>query len=240
MEKLKEPEMLGECAYCPNPGMTKDHIPPQTIYAKGTQDKPWVPACRSCNGGASKDDEYMQRLAMLWGAEGSKDAAAVEERFFRALQREEAKGLQANVLDSLSPLSPDKELLFPGGINMALQGERLGRITDRLVRGWWYKLTNGLKIPSEHSIMKYTLGDRNKTNPLYEFNETEIGKCPGFFSGDYAFSMQMAYCPNSHLTCWRFIFYKAFGIMAYTCREHEAGFDILDLRKPYSVIEYGN
>ena len=32
----------------------------------------------------------------------------------------------------------------------------------------------GLKIPAEHSIMKYTLGDRKKTNPLYEFNEQEI------------------------------------------------------------------
>lgn len=199
-----------------------------------------VPACQSCNGGASKDDEYMQRLAMLWGTESSKDADAAEERFFRALQREEAKGLQADVLASLSPLSQEDELLFPGGINMALQGERLGRITDKLVRGWWYKLTSGLKIPAEHSIMKYTLGDRQKANPLYEFNEMEIGKCPGLFSGDYAFSMQMAYCPNSYLTCWRYVFYKAFGIMAHTCLKHEDGFEILDLRKQYSVIDYGD
>jgi hypothetical protein len=201
MAKSKKSEIFGECAYCTNPGKTKDHIPPQTIYAKGTQHKPWVPACQICNGGASKDDEYMQRLAMLRGADVSKDARDVEERFMRALQREEAKGLQTDVLASLSNQTSEQELLFPGGINMALQGERLGRITDKLVRGWWYKLTDGLKIPSEHSIMKYTLGDRKKTNPLYEFNEQEISKCPGFFSGDFAFSMQMAYCPNSQLTC---------------------------------------
>jgi hypothetical protein len=240
MAKANKRKILGECAYCPNPGTTKDHIPPQTIYAKGTQNKPWVPACRSCNGGASKDDEYMQRLAMLIGAEASKDALAVEERFMRALQRDDAKGLQADTLASLSQQTPEQELLFPGGINMALQGERLGRITDRLVQGWWYKLSNGLKIPAGHSIMKYTLGDRKNPNPLYEFNEQEIDNCPGFFSGDYAFSMQMAYCPNSQLTCWRFIFFKVFGIMAYTCRKHEAGFDIIDLRKPYSVIDYGD
>jgi hypothetical protein len=237
MAKSEEPTVLGECAYCENPGTTKDHIPPQTIYAKGTQNKPWVPACRICNGGASKDDEYMQRLGMLWGADGSSDANNVEQRFMRAIRREEANGLQADVLASLSKQTSEQGLLFPGGINMALQGERLGRITDKLVRGWWYKLTNGLKICSEHSIMKYSLGDRKKTNPLYELNEQEIGKCPGFFSGDYAFSMQMAYCPNSQLTCWRFIFYKVFGIMAYTCREHEERFDIIDLRNPYSVID---
>src|SRR4051812_40055045 len=123
MAKSEEPEILGECAYCPNPGTTKDHIPAQTIYAKGTQNKPWVPACPSCNGGASKDDEYMQRLAMLWGTDGSKDAAAAGERFLKALQREEARGLQADVLASLSPQCPEAELLFPGGINMALGGE---------------------------------------------------------------------------------------------------------------------
>src|SRR4051812_34092613 len=116
MAKSEEPQILGECAYCPNPGTTKDHIPPQTIYAKGTQHKPWVPACRICNGGASKDDEYMQRLAMLWGADGSKDAKDVEERFMRALQREDAKGLQADVLASLSKQTSGQELLFPGGI----------------------------------------------------------------------------------------------------------------------------
>lgn len=240
MAKSKTSEILGECAYCLNPGTTKDHIPPQTIYAKGTENKPWVPACGSCNKGASKDDEYMQRIAMLRGTEESKDAAAAEERFFRALQREEAKGLRADVLASLSPLSREEELLFPGGINMALQGERLGRITDKLVRGWFYNLTNGLKIPIEHSIMKYTLGNRKQNNPVYEFNEAAIVNCPSFFSGDHAFTMQMAYCPNSQLTCWLFTFYKVFGIMAYTCNVHEEGFDILDLRTPYSVIDYGD
>ena len=232
-------EDLGECAYCPAPATTKDHIPPQTIFAKGTQNKPWVPSCRDCNTGASKDDEYMQRFAMLWGAESSKDALDVEERFFKALQREEAKGLQAEVRASLSPMSPEGELLFPGGINLALQGERLGRIVDKLVRGWWFKLSDGSRIPSDQEIMKYPLGDRKQTNPLYEFNEQEIAKCPGFFSGDYAFSVQLAYCPNSQLTCWLFRFYKVFAILAYTCRVRENDFDILDLRNDYAVIDFG-
>jgi hypothetical protein len=105
-KRKKKSEDLGECAYCPKPATTRDHVPPQGL-AKGMPNKPWVPSCLDCNRGASKDDEYMQRLAMLCGADACSDARDVEERFMRALEREEAKGLQAEVRASLSPLSPD-------------------------------------------------------------------------------------------------------------------------------------
>jgi hypothetical protein len=52
-----------------NPATTRDHLPPQGLFAKGMPNKPWVPSCLDCNRGASKDDEYMQRLAMLCGAD---------------------------------------------------------------------------------------------------------------------------------------------------------------------------
>jgi len=114
---------FGECAYCPKPATTKDHVPPRGIFAKNMPNKPWVPACESCNGDASKDDEYMQRLSMLWGADACDDAVEVGEKFMRSLNYPEAKGLQAELHRSLTPL--EDEALFPGGINMALQGERL-------------------------------------------------------------------------------------------------------------------
>ncbi len=134
-------KQLRECAYCHAPATTKDHIPPQGMFAKGMANKPWVPACESCNRAASLDDEYMQRLSMLWGADACKDAIEVGEKFMRSLEKCEARGLQSEVRRSLSPL--EDESLFPGGINMALQGERLGRVTDKLVRGWWFKLSGG-------------------------------------------------------------------------------------------------
>ena len=95
------------------------------MFAKGMPNKPSVPACLACNSGASLDDEYMQRFSMLWGADACKDAIEVGDKFMRSLERREALGLQAEVRRSLSPL--EDESLFPGGINMALQGHRLGR-----------------------------------------------------------------------------------------------------------------
>ncbi len=49
---------------------------------------------------------------------------------------------------------------------------------------------------------------------------------------------RLAYCPNSLLTCWLFEFYKVFQIMAYTCKMGEDDFQILDLTKPFSVINH--
>lgn len=232
--RRKKDKHLGECAYCPAPATTEDHVPPKGMFAKSTLNKPWVPACRSCNGGASLDDEYMQRLSMLWGADACKDASEVGEKFMRSLERPEARGLQAEVRRSLSPL--EDESLFPGGINMALQGDRLGRVTDKLVRGWWFKLT-GERVPEGYEIMKYVPGKR-RDNPLYEANEKLIETCPGCFFGDMAFTFRLAYCPNSLLTCWLFEFYKVFKIMAYTCKMGEEHFQILDLGKPFAVINF--
>lgn len=234
--RMRRKKQLGECAYCTEPATTQDHIPPKGMFAKGIPNKPWVPACQSCNGGASLDDEYMQRLSMLWGADACKDAIEVGEKFMRSLEKGEAPGLQAEVRRSLSPL--EDESLFPGGINMALQGERLGRITDKLVRGWWFKLS-GERVPEGYEIMKYVPGKR-RDNPLYEANEKLIETCPGFFFGDMAFAFRLAYCPNSLLTCWLFEFYKVFKIMAYTCKMGEENFEILDLRKPFAVINFGD
>lgn len=198
--------------------------------------KPWVPACRSCNAEASLDDEYMQRLSMLWGADACKDAIEVGEKFMRSLERHEARGLHAEVRGSLSPL--EDETVFPGGINMALAGDRLGRITDKLVRGWWYKLS-GQRVPEGYGIMKFQ-PEKKQNNPLYEVNEKLIQTCPGFFFGDMAFTFRLAYCPKSLLTCWLFKFYKVFEIMAYTCKMGENDFRILDLTKPFAVIDFGS
>ncbi len=187
-KQRKQDKDLGECTYCPVPATTEDHIPPKGMFAKGMPNKPWVPACLACNNGASLDDEYMQRLSMLWGADACQDAVEVGEKFMRSLERSEARGLQAEVRRSLSPL--EDESLYPGGINMALQGDRLGRVTDKLVRGWWFKLS-GQRVPEGYKIMKYLPGKR-RDNPLYETNERLIVTCPGFCFGDLAFTFRLA------------------------------------------------
>jgi hypothetical protein len=235
MGRQQKKDDLGECAYCGAQATTKDHIPPQGTYAKGWPNKPWVPACESCNKAASQDDEYMQRFSMLWGADGCKDAEEIGDKFLRSLERPEARGLEAELLQSLSPI--EDESRFPGGTNIALKGSRLERITDKLVRGWWFKLS-GTRVPDGHRIMKYVPPAKQHENALFKRNEKLIVTCPGFYLGDNAFGFRLAYCPGTLMTCWLFEFYKVFKIMAYTCEWHDETFRIVDLRNPHAVINF--
>lgn len=230
----KKKKDLGECAYCPNPATTKDHVPPKTIFAKRTQNRPWVPACEDCNREASKDDEYIQRLAMLYGAEACNDALDVGERFMRALEHKEAKRLQTSVINSLSPQTPEQEVMFPDGINIALEGDRLTNIMKKIVRGWFFKL-KGKRFPTGYEIMTYQPG-KGKLNEVLISNEEIIDKVPGFLFGDYAFTFRVAFHPdNDFLSCWRIEFFKVFKVMAYSCLMGEDTFQLLDLRNPYSI-----
>lgn len=219
---------LGYCAYCGQEATTEDHIPPRGMFSKKMPNKPWVPACEPCNRGASKDDEYMQRLSMLWGADCSQDAIEVGDKFMRSLDYPKAKGLLAEVRRSLSPL--EDEELFPGGINFALSGDRLDRVVDKLVRGWFFKLT-GNRFPEGYGFPKHMVGQ--KGHHLYAENAAIIEGFPETVFGDKAFSYRFAFSgQDEFLTCWRFEFYGVFKIMAYSVLDLGDEFRIIDLRRP--------
>ena len=53
-------QLTGRCIYCGRPGETKEHVPPRALLDKPYPDAPpVVAACQQCNGGYSKDEEYV-------------------------------------------------------------------------------------------------------------------------------------------------------------------------------------
>src|SRR4051812_42325353 len=55
------------CVYCgATEDLTDDHVPPECIFPKGRRTGlVKVRACRRCNGGASKDDEYFRMMLCM-------------------------------------------------------------------------------------------------------------------------------------------------------------------------------
>lgn len=51
-----------QCAYCMNNAENEDHIPPRSLYSKGTPDLVTVPSCEDCRRKYSKDDELFKTL----------------------------------------------------------------------------------------------------------------------------------------------------------------------------------
>src|SRR5688572_16056796 len=79
---------IGTCVYCGETGpLTKDHVPPQALCAKPCPpDLVVVPACKPCNEGASKDDEYFKTVMVLKDRAGSHaEVTRIRDSVFRGL-----------------------------------------------------------------------------------------------------------------------------------------------------------
>jgi hypothetical protein len=67
LAKSSKKQKTGICVYCGEDGLlTMDHIPPKGLYPQPL----WssllkIPSCIKCNGGASKDDDYLRTMIGL-------------------------------------------------------------------------------------------------------------------------------------------------------------------------------
>src|SRR5438105_15027083 len=81
---------LIECAYCPQPATTRDHLPPECMFTPPLRiDLVTVPACKTCNNGASADDEaFRNEFSILSGSFGESANAAERLRIsLRSIRR---------------------------------------------------------------------------------------------------------------------------------------------------------
>ena len=132
--------MKGEvCYYCGEKSSTKEHIPPECFFPKGSKVQLFtVPACVKHNNAKSKDDEYVKVLfttsadLML-----RKDLSYVIDKSERALERNPA--FKATVLDDPEPAV----VVLPCGTYVPSTSHkidipRLLRFLEFLARGLFY------------------------------------------------------------------------------------------------------
>jgi hypothetical protein len=141
------------CAYCGNPATTVDHIPPECLY---TPPRPsnlvTVPACSSCNNGASDDDEvFRNEFSIMAGSFG--ESANAGERLKTSL-----RGIRRNkaMLRRMVLGSQEVERVSQGGIYLGkgyavpVQKDVHRRVIGRIIRGlYWHHFDSsvGLSTP---------------------------------------------------------------------------------------------
>ena len=139
MKKSKQ----GRCTYCGEQrAVTREHVPADNLFrSPKPSNLTTVPACRQCNVGASKDDEYF-RDTMAFRAELSTEPSAQEiiGTFSRSFARSESARYKRDLLSRVRP----RELVTRAGLYLGeelvcrVSGERIERVLQRTVRGLYF------------------------------------------------------------------------------------------------------
>jgi len=146
----KSKQLIGECVHCGIRGpVTKDHVPPRGLFAPPRPNLTTVPSCKSCNVGASKDDEYFRAMLNFHDTAGDHpDARQVRDTVFRGLNRFENTGLRhkiANTIRVVNVFSPNG--LFIGRrLAYDVDLTRLDRVVRRTLTGLYYT-EMGYRLP---------------------------------------------------------------------------------------------
>ncbi len=131
-------------ALCYNCGIreatTRDHIISKTLIPNPRPPNlPTVPACRECNEGFSKDEEYFRdRLAGVIGDPNYK-GQSMWNKAWKSMQRKRAKGKKFGLFKDIVQL--DFSVLTNEGVSdkgIRMQKKRVNRVIQKIVRGFYY------------------------------------------------------------------------------------------------------
>ena len=219
-------KQLTTCIYCGcSPGTTDDHVPPRKIFAKPyPPNLKTVPACRPCNEGFSKDDEYFKQwLTVPDLAKGHPDREGVIDSVVRSLNRREAPGLRRMFQASTIPAERYSEAgIYVGeGKLISMDGKRISATVERTTRGLFF-LETGEPLPPNGTVnvldpARFKLLDdatkaaiSNFVTALKSKPKREIGR---------AFDYQWMPSPNQKLrSVWLMRFYETH---TYFCQTYE-------------------
>jgi hypothetical protein len=212
----------GPCVFCGHAATTRDHIPPRGLFGKPTpHELIKVPACQKCNGGSSKDDEYLKRLALERGTESSRDSREVGEAVMRSFQKREAEGLRkefSTSLRSVEVYTPSGLLYLGSGFMMKLDGERMRTILRKIVKGLFWHVSGKQRLPEGYEVAVYTFGEP-PPDPVFIQNEREIMGFPPRVMGDRVFTFRHVISPaDRNISLWWLQFYANRAFMGYTAK----------------------
>jgi hypothetical protein len=147
--------------------VTNDQVPAKGLWGdKKPPNLIEVPSCRSCNIGASDDDEYF-RLAMLMPADASPGtgAAAALDVVMRSFTYEAKRGFKRATIKSIEEteiVALDGRVVKAGLFTADLA--RLRRAVARYTRGLYYHVT-GTRLPADCGIQVWAAPDLVDIDP---------------------------------------------------------------------------
>ena len=171
---------LRPCVYCGSTtDLTRDHIPPKSLFNKPRPHLITVSACRGCNAGFSRDDDYFWLTLASRAEARNHDATEASARAIKNLSRQEAEGFRS-ILATVESV----EVRTPAGLYVGdslaynVSFTRLNRVAARITKGLFgfrrrydfHKLTRQRRGQLKGLRPKPTLTSSNLSNSLPRAN----------------------------------------------------------------------
>lgn len=126
VRNLGDERQLASCVYCGGSPGTRDHVPSLVLLDEPyPENLPVVPACVSCNGRFSSDEEYVACLVECTLAGSARPEAVRRERIKRKLASKPA----------LAARLEDARRQAKGGIRFEVELDRVRNVILKLARG---------------------------------------------------------------------------------------------------------
>lgn len=139
------------CVYCGKQDAdTVDHVPPRCLFKEPRPSNlHTVPCCRECNAGFARDDEYFRTvMAFRWDVADHPAAKPILQKALRSTGRSAGfRELFTRTLEA-APIITHGGLYVEQGSRFEVDGGRIDRVLERIVRGLHYKKTGGALAPS--------------------------------------------------------------------------------------------
>lgn len=158
------------CVYCGQAeATTDDHVPPKGLYPEGASRSVLftVPACRPCNNGLSKDEEWF-RLFLATAAHDESPLASgiMMDKIKRSMIREEQVAAGQPLLRGHLAKLEHVDVVTPSGLytgqrmtKFSLTDEdwkRYHRVLDKIVKGTYFR-RNGSILPGGMTIRHFMM-----------------------------------------------------------------------------------
>jgi len=128
IESLVDERLGGFCVYCGGTPNTRDHVPPKALLDEPyPENLPVVSSCRSCNEGASLDEEYVSCLLEIVACR----SALLEdlERLRIATKLKDKPFLAKRLVDDIDTAG--------GALTVTVKSPRVNRVIGKIARGLW-------------------------------------------------------------------------------------------------------
>lgn len=148
------------CTYCGvQPGTTRDHVPPKSLFARPRPSLVTVPCCEACRSTQSLDDEYfVQMLSMKSGLRETDSSRDARNAALRALSKPTKQRSTQALLRSVNNVSMHSLTGLYLGNRLAydVDLERLCKVIERTVVGLHLEEFK-IRLPAGHRCKAHAL-----------------------------------------------------------------------------------